>query len=186
MAGPHVIEYMVRPDCTVVDVQGEWDTFATENDAADLTVSAVVGHDLREFLGGAETRLIYQALIERILGTGRLVRFPFRCDSPDARRYMEMEIERPDPDLIRFRSRMIREEDRPAQPLFNTKVARSDELLVTCSWCKRVKTEGDVWVEVEDYVASSGLMEADVLPRLTHGVCPDCEESMDALIESAE
>jgi hypothetical protein len=186
MPGPRVIEYLTKPDGTVVDVQGEWDAFAFENDTPELTSASVVGRTLGDFMGGSETRLIYRALVERVMQTAAAVRFPFRCDSPSHRRHMEMEVEQADPELIRFRSRVVHEQERPAQLLLSSTVERSDELLVMCSWCKRVKTEAGLWVEVEDYLETSGLMEATVLPRLSHGACPECERKMDALLEAAE
>lgn len=186
MPGPRVIEYLISHDGTVVAVHGEWNTFASENDAAELTAASSVGHALDEFMNGAETRLIYRAIVDRVTETAVPVHFPFRCDSPSHRRHMEMEVEQADPELIHFRSRIVREEERPVQLLLSSTVERSNELLVMCSWCKRAKTEGDLWVEVEDYLEFSGLMEATVLPRLSHGACPDCERNMDALLESSE
>jgi CheY-like chemotaxis protein len=44
-------------------------------------------------------------------------------------------------------------------------------LLPICSYCKRLRDDGDVWVPLERYVAQrSGA-------KFSHGICPDCYET---------
>ena len=54
-------------------------------------------------------------------------------------------------------------------------LARVDQLhgiLPICSYCKKVRNEGDSWQRVEAYVsAHSGV-------RFSHGVCPECVKSV--------
>ena len=47
-------------------------------------------------------------------------------------------------------------------------VRQLEGLLPICSYCKRIRDEGDQWSQVEDYV--SHRTEA----QFTHGICPDC------------
>ena len=47
-----------------------------------------------------------------------------------------------------------------------------------------MKITEDVWDEVEDYVAKSGLMESPALPPLSHGIYPACAAEMEHLSES--
>lgn len=179
-----IIEYLVGPDSVVLEIHGDWDEFATHNAARDLTAQAVLGRRLSDFVAGPETRMIYEALVQRILETGEPLQFKYRCDSPSCRRHMEMRVDLAAPDVVRFRSRLLREEPREIQMLLDQRARRSRDMLTMCSWCKRVRSDGDDWMDVEDYVEQSGLMEAETLPRLTHGVCPHCEAEMDALIGS--
>lgn len=178
------IEYLVGPGSVLLEIHGNWDEFASLNAAPDLTVQAVLGRRLGDFIAGPETRHIYEALMERILRTGEPVRFTHRCDSPGRRRHMEMLVEPAAPGVVRFRSRLLREEPREIQHLLDHEAPRSDELLTMCSWCKRVRDEADTWVNVEDYVARTGFLEVDVLPQLSHGLCPQCEADMQALTHS--
>lgn len=181
---PQVIEYVVRPDWTVVEIRGAWDDFARENDGWGLAVGDVVGRDLWDFISGPETRLLYDSLVARVGRTRKPIRFNFRCDAPTLRRHMRMDLVREGSENVRFISRVLREEPRPAQPLLSAEIPRADETLVMCSWCKRVRLDDDRWVEVEEYVEDSGLMERARLPRLSHGLCPRCGAEMDALIDS--
>lgn len=177
-----VIEYVVKPDGTVVEVRGLWDDFARANGAGGLAIADVVGRDLCDFVSGPATRLVYDALIERVVQTRNPIQFTFRCDAPEVRRHMRMDVMGDGSENVRFTSRIVKEEPRPLQPLLSADVDRSDVTIVMCSWCKRVKL-GDHWVEVEEYVERTGLMEEERLPQLSHGLCPDCAAKMEALVD---
>ena len=45
-------------------------------------------------------------------------------------------------------------------------------LLPICSYCKRVRNDGDYWQQVESYVSD----HSDA--RFSHGICPDCYENV--------
>ena len=50
-------------------------------------------------------------------------------------------------------------------------LARVDQLhgiLPICSYCKKVRSDGDSWQQVESYVAAHSSA------RFSHGVCPEC------------
>ena len=42
------------------------------------------------------------------------------------------------------------------------------ELLPICSYCKKIRDDGDYWQAVELYLQEHGG------PEFTHGICPDC------------
>jgi hypothetical protein len=178
------IEYLLRTDQTVLEIHGDWDRFALENQAPELLARTVRGRKLTESVVDPETRLIYVALLKRVLETGEPIRFTYRCDSPDRARHMSMRIDPVGPDVLRFRSKLLREEPRDALALLDRDAARSRETLKMCGWCNRVNAAGDRWKEVEDHVAESGLLEATTMPLLNHGICPECALAMERLVES--
>jgi CheY-like chemotaxis protein len=51
-------------------------------------------------------------------------------------------------------------------------VDRLHGILPICSYCKKVRSDGDSWQQVEAYVS------AHTTVRFNHGVCPACEESI--------
>src|SRR5205807_257981 len=105
--------------------------------------------------------------------TGRTIRFEFRCDTPGARRLLEMAISPGGPGAVEFRTRVLSEQPRLAVKLLAGDVPRSADLLRACSWCKRVDVGGE-WAEVEEAVALLRLFEHPSLPMLTHGICESC------------
>lgn len=50
-------------------------------------------------------------------------------------------------------------------------VKRLEGLLPICSYCKKIRDEGEVWVPLERYIAA----RTDAF--FSHGICPDCLET---------
>jgi DNA-binding response OmpR family regulator len=44
-------------------------------------------------------------------------------------------------------------------------------LLPICCYCKKIRDDGNYWLQVEQYLAEHGGV------RFTHGICPDCVRS---------
>ena len=54
-------------------------------------------------------------------------------------------------------------------------LARVDQLhgiLPICSYCKKVRSDGDSWQQVEAYVSAHSAV------RFSHGACPDCVKTV--------
>ena len=45
-------------------------------------------------------------------------------------------------------------------------------ILPICSYCKKVRNDGDSWQQVEAYVSAHSSVQ------FNHGVCPDCEANV--------
>lgn len=56
------------------------------------------------------------------------------------------------------------------------------ELLSLCSWCSRINVEGK-WQELEVAVRNLKLLEEDVLPNITHGMCDSCFSNIQSLMD---
>ena len=54
------------------------------------------------------------------------------------------------------------------------RVRRLETLLPICAWCKRIRDDGNAWVDVESYIAK----QTDA--TFTHGICPSCAATMAA------
>ena len=52
-----------------------------------------------------------------------------------------------------------------------TELKQLEGLLPICSYCRKIRDEGDGWANLEDYMAK----HTDV--TLSHGICPDCYHS---------
>jgi hypothetical protein len=159
----------------ITSVGGDWDAFATGNEAASLCGTSVVGRSLFEFIDGEETQRIYRLLLRRVRALDAPILVPFRCDSPELRRHMRLEIEPLRERAIEFRGVFVAAERRPLLRLVARNASRSEALLVSCSFCLRIRLAGDEWVEAEDAVVRLGLLARERIPRLAHGVCPACK-----------
>lgn len=176
--------YAYRVDATgiLTDVSPNWDAFALANDGSHLVAKYVVGRPLLDFITDDTTRLIYALVFERLSSRTEPLKFPFRCDSPDKRRSMEMTLQPLPEGGLRLESRVLYVERRPPVAVLDARAERGDGLLRMCSWCKRVEVARE-WVELERYVADSGVMSAPKPPRVTHGMCPSCSAEVLGQIE---
>lgn len=165
--------HRIDADDVIVFVDEEWRAFARENGAPGL--SDAVGRPLWESIVGVEVRDVYRSLLGRVRAEERSIGFPFRCDSPARRRFLEMEIVPAEGGEVEFRSRLVAADDRPeliALLAGEASVRPSDEVVVSCSWCRRFLTTH--WVEPEEAVRELGLFGGVPPPRISHGICEDC------------
>jgi hypothetical protein len=177
--------HRIGADGCVRFVNAEWAQFGRENGLA-TTASAVIGQPLLAAISDAETRHLYQVLIERVRGSDEMMEFGYRCDSPDCRRWLQMRMRwLEEANEVEFASVLLRSERRETVALLDIGQQRSRDLLSMCSWCKQVLAEQS-WVEVEQAIARLQLFADRALPRISHGICPTCSERLCAItLESA-
>lgn len=171
--------YRIDENNIIVYVNEEWLEFARENKSAGLTRESVIGTSLWKYINDIETVHIYESLIERVKMNGNPVIVPYRCDSPQRRRFMEMKIYQIPANFIEFQNFILREEPRKLITLIDTAAPRNGKILELCGWCKKVLTpEG--WVEIEEAMQLLKLFNIPKLPKISHGICPACKQNFSA------
>ena len=173
---PREFVHRIDPDGRIGFINDAWLAFAAENGWHTSAVQ-VLGSDLMAYIVDPETRHLYNLLINRAREEGREASFNYRCDSPDCRRFMHMRIDYiRELNQVEFRSRVLRLERRDPADLINPSyAARSGEILTMCGWCKAVWVD-HAWIEVEQAVELLGVLTEQVLPRISHGICPGCRD----------
>ena len=174
-ADKRVFIHTVGAEGNIAAVNDEWVEFASENGAPELGREAVVGRALWVFMEGRETRHISRLLLDKVSRSGKGLTIPYRCDSPELRRFMEMEIVPVENGTVEFRSRILKFEYRDPVMLLDSQAARTDEFLTICSWCRRARI-ASMWIELDEAVKKLDLFSSASLPQLTHGMCQDCSE----------
>jgi len=167
-------EYHVDANDQISHVSESWLAFAQANGCPELTREAVVGNPLWLYVDGIEVKALYMHLFEKVRDGGQSVRIPFNCDSPELRRFMRLDIVPRDKGALNLTGVLLREEQRSEVRLFDASAPRSTALLYCCSWCKRIKVTESNWVSVEDAIRDAGLFDSATMPRLSHGICPEC------------
>jgi hypothetical protein len=171
--------HRIDADGRISFVNDDWLAFAADNGYRTSRANEL-GRLLESVIGDDETRHIYALLIERARACDQPVRFDYRCDAPDRRRWMQMSMRHlAASDEIEFASELWREEPRPPVALIRPPQApvSSNRLLSMCSWCKSVLAER-AWVEIEQAVIALGLFGVEAAPRISHGICPDCKHRL--------
>jgi hypothetical protein len=162
----------------IVHVNDDWLAFAGENTAPQLTASLVLDQPIWRFIQGQETIYLYKQIFGRVRASQSPVKFPFRCDSPDCRRFMGMKLSLLPGGVIQFISHLVREERRAPLDLLDASRDRSGEFLKICSWCKKINIPGQGWGEIEAAIEALDLFGNHSMPRMTHTICDACYEAI--------
>ncbi|MCI5225517.1 MAG: hypothetical protein D3918_02390 [Candidatus Electrothrix sp. AX2] len=166
--------YLINKKNIIESVDDGWVSFAEKNHGKELINERVVYRDINAVIACKKCQELYDMLIESVRAKQKTIYFPFRCDSPEARRYMTMEMAPLHQKKILFTSYLEKEDRRTPLALLDIMTARSDEIIMICSWCKRIRAEKDIWLEAEEAVEKMLLFNRSPLPQLSHGICPSC------------
>ena len=175
--------YEIDWEDRIVALSDEWYRFARDNDAGRSLIELLPGVSLWELITGAEVRYLYESIFAGVRRRQRPVRLPFRCDSPNLRRYMELEISPAEGGGLRLSGHLLHEESREEIGVLaprsapETSSPRPETFVAMCSWCKAARLRGE-WGAVEELVRAEGLFQEESLPRISHSICPDCRDSV--------
>ncbi|MBM4256182.1 MAG: hypothetical protein FJ147_09825 [Deltaproteobacteria bacterium] len=150
----------------LIEVGGKWDQFAQENGGAALIGQAVIGKPMLRFITGDAPRMHFLTLLEkhRLLAGESIL--PYRCDSPQHKRFMEMRMRQDHDGTILCLHRTVRVE--PLSPARSFVYHKASTTASRCSMCNRVRVD-KFWVEPEATPAS----ETHPL-GVVYTVCADC------------
>ncbi|HCE46896.1 MAG TPA: hypothetical protein DET40_25390 [Lentisphaeria bacterium] len=177
------IIYLVNERDDICFVNGKYEEFAAANAGNAAASKSVLHQSLWNFVTDITTQELYRSALRKVREGNRL-RFKFRCDSPDCRRMLEMNMQVVRNREVEFRIRTISEKKRPVQALWDPLAIRSKDLLRVCSWCKKIQV-GDDWMEVEKAVTRLSLFERSVLPSVSHGICDQCYKEIADILEAS-
>jgi hypothetical protein len=171
-----MLTYVLDGAACIRAIDGPWDAFAAANGAPGLTAANVLGRPLLAFVDGSEMQMVTEMLLARAR-KAPVRALPFRCDSPDERRYLTLTVTARAPDLLVCSTIVERTESRPRRAVLDPAEERSpDESFPVCGWCRKSRLADGRWVEVDEAIDEMGLFTQTPLPRLTHGICPPCAE----------
>jgi hypothetical protein len=74
---------------------------------------------------------------------------------------------------VRFDTFVLDEQPRPLIALLDATAPHGMDLVVMCSWCKRIRHQGR-WLDLEEGVWELRLLSHAPWPEISHGVCPSC------------
>ena len=104
----------------------------------------------------------------------RSVEVPFRCDGPDSARDMRLVMTALPAHFIQCEAVLDAEASTARMPLWDGAATRTNDVLVACSWCKRLRVARE-WLEPEHAIQALRLFQHAAMPLLSHSVCPPCE-----------
>jgi hypothetical protein len=178
----------------IVDVNQEWIDFALANWSGEFSADWVVGQRLWRFISDDGTRHLYGLLQKRARETGREIGFPFRCDSPEVRRFMHMTLQPLEGGQTKWISQLLVEEPRQAALPAMPDSPGPALLLRMCSWCHKACVPAWLplgqgqpgpgsWLDLEKLMAGLAHNFEGFYPHVTHGICPDCFQRVSDLLK---
>lgn len=162
---PHV-RYRIDRDDRIAEVNDAWPKFATENEGDGLEPSRILSRSIWDFLADDTTIQLYKSMIRQVREGGPPMRFRFRCDAPDRRRLLAMEITSNLEGDVMFNVSSAVEQSRPYVSLLGHADVHSGGFLVMCAWCKQIPLSTGRWVEAEEAVNALGLFSGSPLPGI--------------------
>lgn len=172
------VVYTVDASDQIIRVNDAWTSFASHNDGEALLPQHIIGKSLWDYLTDDSTRQIYRRLVSRVRGGAGPAQFAFRCDSPSARRLLEMNIVADADDSVTFVVDPLIIEDRAPVLLLDPHATRSQAIVRLCAWCKRLPGADGRWMEVEEGLSTLGVFESHPMPTISHGICEECQSAL--------
>jgi hypothetical protein len=170
------VEYWVDAENRLAAVDEEFREFAVVNGAPELASNSILGRRMSSFCSDDATIEIWTRLFSRAR-EGASISLHIRCDSPEKRRLLTLDLSVHEDRRIRVLSTTLSEEDRPPIALLEVARTPAETVLGCCGWCKRWRLPTGTWVEAEELVATLRLLEEEVLPGVSHGICDECAAS---------
>jgi hypothetical protein len=172
------VEYEIDAHDHIVRVNAGWYDEARTSFDARLQDPRLIGRGLWDLIREPTTRQLYEPLIARVRRHAVRVDFAFRCDTPDERRLLRMRVVPAQHQHVAFQVRLLESQFRDPVELLRIDRASSDSFIRMCGWCKRLPIPGGFWVEVEEALQAFALFDAELLPAISHGICPECREKV--------
>ena len=139
-----------------------------------MTANNILNRSIWDFIHDVETKHIHEILLIKVRVENRKLKLPFRCDSPNLCRYIDMAISLLDDGIVQYCCQITKTEERYAVMLFSGEVKDKESMLRVCSWCKKIDTGNETWSDAEVAIKALNLFSSDYMPEITHTMCNEC------------
>lgn len=167
--------YWLDESLRITDVNEAWDQFAQENDGDQALGSLIRGRPLWDFVVDDVTRMWLELLIKLARMRNEQIERPYRCDTPELKRYMLMKITPEAQDSLRVDHILVSTAPR-IRPVHIHCAGRGTHLSnahLRCSMCGRIAND-NAWLEPD----------ADPVPEgkaltVIYTVCNHCAKALE-------
>jgi hypothetical protein len=184
------LSYWLDANNDIVKVNDTWDANMDSKCWTERASSHyIIGKHLFEFICDDVTRMYVSTMIDSVRLIPKTIVKPYRCDSSDCKRFMEMKIFPDENGLICLVHELVREEPL-VNPVYFKAVSAGEQqtdapknnvrrtgFFIRCSICNRLKDrKTKLWQEIEA-LDDNDPAEANEL-NVIYGVCPACLEGL--------
>lgn len=175
-----VTDFILDSENHILEVGGDWDRFALANGAPELIGERIIGRSLLDFVTGNVTRQFLLALLHIVREGRSSIELEYRCDSPQLRRYMLMQVSHVVDGMVRFQHTVLRVEPRDTPVPIKAAAQRGRDTFVRCSMCNRVKQTHD-WVEPDGLMRTPSSSTEQL--AVIYGICESCKDELQKVKE---
>jgi hypothetical protein len=178
MADQNDVSYRLDKQDRIVEVGGDWDRVARENDGTEVVADRIIGTKLYAHVSDEPSRMFVWTMLDSVRKLFRPSTKLYRCDCPDFKRQMEMTILPETGGGLLIQHRLIRQEKQPLRLRFKGIAggqAASRMLVLRCTMCVKLKV-GGVWLE-PDATLLAGLGQENGATQVAYSICDDCRDA---------
>jgi predicted esterase len=174
-----VIRYTIDSSDHIVSIAGPWSSFALTNDASDLAnPDCLIGSSIWDFLDGLETKSLYRQVFQDVRLRETKVVLPFRCDSPEQCRELELSVAYDGENRLIISSTQNAKADRDYVSLLDSNQHRGTDYIDCCSVCRRFSSGSGLWVDAEEFLQSTRILASPNIPVINERVCDECADTV--------
>lgn len=151
-----------------------------DGNKSDFDFNTLLNRDFFKFLSLPELRILFKAIFKEVINKNKVFETFYRCDSLYSKRKYKLRIYHEDHKIV-MEHFLVEETPLSESVNFMTK---GDLYLKMCSWCNKFYVSSQGYVELEEAIERLKLMEHDILPKITHGICQDCLATLVDEVES--
>ena len=152
-----------------------WDHFADQNNGIEFSGNKVSGKSIWRYIAGDTTKMWLSTLFSYARFRREPVIRAYRCDSPEIKRFMEMQI-LPEKDRhLCLKHQIIRTEAIDPAVYYQPAVT-GKAMYFRCSICNKVQVQGQ-WYEGSE-AAQKGLLPDSLSLRVAYRVCRPCRHQV--------
>ena len=175
MTGSDVCAYRVDADDRITYTSPHWEDFASRNNGMPSCSTQVLKEmSVWESFSDPESKILYRKMFDKARQHGRAIRFQTHCDSVKRLRILECTITPLPRNCLEIRFQLILEEKRNPEAILPFS---EDGIITMCSYCGHLRDKAGNWKGIEQEITDQDLFGLQQLPKISHGICPDCKES---------
>ncbi|WP_072660513.1 hypothetical protein [Mariprofundus micogutta] len=169
--------YYIDDSDLIVNVSATWESFAAANEGLpECSFSALQGKPILSQFSDAETRMIYSKIFKKVRSAQRVISFLIHCDALDTIRHLEASIIPLPHQFLKVQFKLVNEIKR--DPAIVQKLCNTDDNIITmCSYCGDLKNSKGQWQPIEQEITARDFFQHPALPKISHGICPDCSNN---------
>jgi len=165
--------YWLDKEYRVTRVSPEWDDFAKLNNGENITSEKVVGKLIFDYITDDTTRMWLETILLLAKVTQKTFERPYRCDSPDLKRFMKLRVTTDEHNEIRLEHIVLSTEKRYRNITFEYKKDFMSIPYIRCSICGFIKSDNK-WSEPDELIKKEATIKTHEF-KVIYSVCESCK-----------